>query len=251
VLEGMPCGYVPSIACPDTGGVSASLKGTRLTANCDVVPDAGRVRLLAVPVADAAGDAVRLLVASPKELGISVDTGIDPSSSVGRLDVQDHEVSDALILEGDPRAAVPLAWIAASAELVGVASELLDRAVEHARERSQFGRAIGSFQAIKHRLVDTLVWIERARSLTRYAALADRDDREDRVAAAHDAKAAASEAAEIAARAAVQIHGGLGITEEDDVSLLYLRARQLSMVLGGADAHYACGCRQATAVTAD
>jgi alkylation response protein AidB-like acyl-CoA dehydrogenase len=147
-----------------------------------------------------------------------------------------------VILEGDPRPALPVAWIAAAAELVGLATELLDRAVEHASTRVQFSQPIGSFQAVKHRLVDTLLAVERARSLTRYAALRVTEDGEDAARAGHRAKAAASEAASIAARTAVQVHGGIGITAEHDVSLLYLRARQLSMLLGGPDEHYTCGC---------
>ncbi len=167
---------------------------------------------------------------------------MDPNSEVGVLDVAAHDIGGAVILEGDPRPALPVAWIAAAAELVGIATELLDRSVEHARSRVQFAHPIGSFQAVKHRLVDTLLAIERARSLTRYAAIAVTDGRDDAVRAGHRAKAAASEAASAAARAAVQVHGGVGITAEHDVSLLYLRARQLSMLLGGPDEHYACAC---------
>ena len=126
-----------------------------------------------------------------------------------------------------------MAWIAAAGELVGLAAELLDRSVEHAQTRVQFSRPIGSFQAVKHRLVDALLMIERARSLTRYAALAVAEGREDVILAGHRAKAAASEAASATARTAVQVHGGVGITAEHDISLLYLRARQLSMLLGG------------------
>jgi alkylation response protein AidB-like acyl-CoA dehydrogenase len=167
---------------------------------------------------------------------------MDPTSAVGALDVAAHDIGDSVVLEGDPRPALPVAWIAAAAELVGLATELLDRSVEHARTRVQFSRPVGSFQAVKHRLVDTLLGIERARSLTRYAALRVSEDREDAVRAGHRAKAAASEAASVAARTAVQVHGGIGITAENDVSLLYLHARQLSMLLGGPDEHYACAC---------
>ena len=71
-----------------------------------------------------------------------------------------------------------------------------------------------------------------------YAALAVVETRPDMVRAGHRAKAAASEAASAAARAAVQVHGGAGITAEETVSGLYLRARQKSMLLGGADEHY-------------
>jgi alkylation response protein AidB-like acyl-CoA dehydrogenase len=163
---------------------------------------------------------------------------MDGTSPVGVLELSDHAVPGATVLTYDPEAVLPVAWIAAAAELVGLAVELLDRSVAYAKDRVQFGKPIGSFQAVKHRLVDVHLEIERARSLTMYAALAVFEQRPDLVRAAHRAKAAASEAASAAARAAVQVHGGSGITAEEAVSGLYLRARQKSMLLGGHDEHY-------------
>ena len=132
-----------------------------------------------------------------------------------------------------------VAFTATAAELVGTAARLLDLAVDYARERRQFGVPIGSFQAVKHRLADALLSLERARSLTYRAAVECAGDGPAKLRAARMAKAAASDAATEVARAAVQVHGGIGITAEADVSLLYLRARQASMQLGGRDAHYA------------
>jgi alkylation response protein AidB-like acyl-CoA dehydrogenase len=117
---------------------------------------------------------------------------------------------------------------------------MLDLAVDYAGERRQFGVPIGSFQGVKHRLADALLTLERARSLTYRAAVeCAGDDPAAKLRAAHMAKAAASDAATEVGRAAVQVHGGIGITAEADISLLYLRARQGSMQLGGRDAHYA------------
>jgi len=243
VLAGVPCTIAPTIACAQPAvGHRATIAGGRLTARCEVVPEAGRARLIALPATRQEDKRAVLVVGSPQDLGVHIQPAMDPTSTIGVLDVAARDIGDSVILEGDPRPALPVAWIAAAAELVGIAAELLDRSVDHARSRVQFGRPIGSFQAVKHRLVDILLLIERARSLTRYAALAVRDGREDAVRAAHRAKAASSEAGSAAARAAVQVHGGVGITAEHDVSLLYLRARQLSMTLGGPDDHYACAC---------
>jgi alkylation response protein AidB-like acyl-CoA dehydrogenase len=243
VLDGAPCTVAPTLDCSRaTTAQGAVLDGRRLTARCDAIPDAGRARLVAVPAARTDDGRFVLVVGSPEHLGVRPEAAMDPTTEVGVLDVAAHDIGDSVILEGDPRPALPVAWIAAAAELVGLATELLDRSVEHARSRVQFSRPIGSFQAVKHRLVDTLLAVERARSLTRYAALRVTEDREDAVRAGHRAKAAASEAASMAARTAVQVHGGIGITAEHDVSLLYLRARQLSMLLGGPDEHYACAC---------
>ena len=243
VLAGAPCTFAPTVDCRRVApSARAVLDGRRLTGRCDAIPDAGRARLVALPATRANDGELVLLVGSTEDLGIQIQPAMDPNSKVGVLDVAGHDIGDAMILEGDPRPALPVAWIAAAAELVGIATELLERSVEHARNRVQFGKPIGSFEAVKHRLVDTLLAIERARSLTRYAAIAVAEGRDDAVRAGHRAKATASEAASAAARAAVQIHGGAGITAEHDVSLLYLRARQLSMMLGGPDEHYACEC---------
>ena len=243
VLAGAPCTFAPTVDCwRVASSARAVLDGRRLTGRCDAIPDAGRARLVALPATRANDGELVLVVGSTEDLGIQLQPAMDPNSKVGVLDVAAHDVGDAVILEGDPRPALPVAWIAAAAELVGIATELLERSVEHARSRVQFGNPIGSFEAVKHRLVDTLLAIERARSLTRYAAIAVAEGRHDALRAGHRAKATASEAASAAARAAVQVHGGVGITAEHDVSLLYLRARQLSMMLGGPDEHYACAC---------
>jgi alkylation response protein AidB-like acyl-CoA dehydrogenase len=216
---------------------TARLDGDRLTVARVVVPDAD-AELIAVPALRGDTGEPVLVIASPQELGLTAAQAMDGTSPVGVLELSDHAVPGATVLTYDPEAVLPVAWIAAAAELVGLAVELLDRSVAYAKDRVQFGKPIGSFQAVKHRLVDVHLEIERARSLTMYAALAVFEQRPDLVRAAHRAKAAASEAASAAARAAVQVHGGSGITAEEAVSGLYLRARQKSMLLGGHDEHY-------------
>jgi alkylation response protein AidB-like acyl-CoA dehydrogenase len=121
--------------------------------------------------------------------------------------------------------------LATAAQLVGAAEALRDAAVDYAKQRSQFGRAIGSYQAIKHKLADVHIAIELARPLVYGAALtlASRD-----VSAA---KAAASEAALLAARAALQTHGAIGFTQEHDLSLWLLRVQALRSAWGDPEAH--------------
>jgi len=238
VLAGATGTLAPTHSCPASPrGPSATVDAQRLSVDSVVIPDAD-ADLVAVPAVRARTDQLVLVVASPQELGVTACEGMDATSQVGTLELTDHEIPGATLLKYDPRAVLPVAWIAAAAELVGLAVELLDRSVAHARDRVQFGQPIGHFQAVKHRLVDVHLLNERARSLTLYAALAVQDMRHDMVRAGHRAKAAASEAASAAARAAVQVHGGAGITAEEAVSGLYLRARQKSMLLGGADEHY-------------
>ncbi|MGW6566214.1 acyl-CoA dehydrogenase family protein [Streptomyces sp. NPDC054975] len=113
------------------------------------------------------------------------------------------------------------ALLATAAQALGVGLTLLDRTVAYARQRRQFGTEIGSFQAVKHRLADTLLALEFARPLLFGAAVTFRST--DLAAA----KVAAGEAAYTAARTALQIHGAVGYTEELDLSLWLRKARPL------------------------
>lgn len=117
--------------------------------------------------------------------------------------------------------AADVAAFATAAQSLGVGLALLDRTVAYARQRTQFAVAIGSFQAVKHRLADTLIGLEFARPLLYGAALsmAPAD-----IAAA---KVTAGEAAYAAARTALQLHGAVGYTEELDLSLWLRKARPL------------------------
>ncbi|MEU6086731.1 acyl-CoA dehydrogenase [Streptomyces sp. NPDC047085] len=123
--------------------------------------------------------------------------------------------------------AADVAALATAAQALGLGRALLDRTVAHARQRTQFGVAIGSFQAVKHRLADTLLALEFAQPLVHAAALAlashDPDAGRDIAAA----KVSSCEAAYAAARTALQIHGALGYTEELDLSLWIRKARAL------------------------
>ena len=113
---------------------------------------------------------------------------------------------------------------ALASEAVGVASRAVDLAVEHARAREQFGRAIGTFQAVSHQIVDSYMDAENARSLAAWAAAAlDADDPEAPLAAT-TAERFAADAAVRACERAIQIHGGIGFTWEHVLHRLYKRA---------------------------
>lgn len=124
------------------------------------------------------------------------------------------------------------ATVALACEQVGGAQACLDMAVAYAKDRVQFGRAIGSFQAVKHLCADTLVEVESARSAANYAAWALAEGAEDRVQVAHIAKSAASEAFVTAATNNLQIHGGIGFTWEVDCHLYLRRAKSSEIFLG-------------------
>lgn len=127
--------------------------------------------------------------------------------------------------------------LATAAQLVGAGQAMLDMAVEYAKQRTQFGTVIGSYQAIKHKLADVHIAVELARPLVYGAALALADGSPT---LAHDvsaAKVAANEAALLAARSSLQTHGAIGFTQEHDLSLLLLRTQALRSAWGDSTWH--------------
>jgi alkylation response protein AidB-like acyl-CoA dehydrogenase len=165
------------------------------------------------------------------------DDGVTEATAGGRHDSVDpgRRLYDVTATgeawHADIKRAFEFGALAASAQLVGAAEALLNGAVDYAKQRSQFGRVIGSYQAIKHKLADVHIAIELARPLVYGAALT----LEPRDVSA--AKAAASEAALLAARASLQTHGAIGFTQEHDLSLWLLRVQALRSAWGTPEAH--------------
>ncbi|KRD03933.1 acyl-CoA dehydrogenase family protein [Streptomyces sp. Root264] len=177
---------------------------------------------------------------------------MDPTRRQARLDYQDvpatrlrtHGDGWDLVSEVLDRAAVALA-----AEQVGVASRALDMAVEYAKVRHQFGRPIGSFQAVKHLLADVLLEVESARAAAHYALLAaeNAENAENTVktenadpelpAVASLAKAFCSDACVQATQENIQVHGGIGFTWEHPAHL-YLKRAKTSQLLFGDPAYH-------------
>ncbi|MGH3723674.1 MAG: acyl-CoA dehydrogenase family protein [Mycobacterium sp.] len=142
----------------------------------------------------------------------------------------------------DTSRAIDFGVLAVSAQLVGAGQALLDRAVEYAKQRSQFGRPIGSYQAVKHKLADVHIALELARPLVYGAALSLAQDSPASPTAARDvsaAKVAASKAAYLAARSSLQTHGAIGFTAEYDLSLWILKVRALTSAWGTSEWHRA------------
>ena len=125
-----------------------------------------------------------------------------------------------------------LAAVALAAEQVGGAQRCLDNAVEYAKVRIQFGRPIGSFQAIKHKCADMLLEVESAKSAAYYAGWAAAEDNEELPVVASLAKSYCSEAYFHAAGENIQIHGGIGFTWEHHAHLYFKRAKSSEILLG-------------------
>ena len=123
------------------------------------------------------------------------------------------------------------------AECVGGAQQVLDLSVAYARERVQFGRPIGSFQAVKHKCAEMLVDVELARSAMYYAAWAAPEDAQELALAASIAKAHCGEAFTRVASGGIHVHGGIGFTWEHDLHLYFKRAKVNEAFLGDAAYH--------------
>lgn len=129
------------------------------------------------------------------------------------------------------------AAVALSAEQVGGAQACLEMAVAYAKVRKQFGRPIGSFQAIKHKCADMLAQVESARSAAYYAGWAVSEDNEERALMASLAKSYCSEAYFASAAENIQIHGGIGFTWEHDAHLFFKRAKSSELLFGDPSLH--------------
>lgn len=139
--------------------------------------------------------------------------------------------------DADTARAYEMGALATAAQLIGAGQAMLNTAVDYAKQRTQFGRVIGSYQAIKHKLADVHIALELARPLVYGAALSFAEDAADTARDVSAAKVAASDAALLAAHSALQTHGAIGFTSECDLSLWLLRAQALRPAWGDPTAH--------------
>ena len=195
---------------------------------------------------DRPADGVTVFIAEAGAPGVSArkTLSMDQTRSLAEVRLEGVAVSDEARVgpEGGGWAAVDRvldrAAAALACEQVGGAQACLEMAVEYARTRHQFGRPIGSFQAIKHKCADMLVAVESAKSAAYYAARAAAgEDGEDLSVAAPLAKSYCSEAYFRCAAENIQIHGGIGFTWEHDAHLFFKRAKS-SEIMFGDPAHH-------------
>ena len=159
----------------------------------------------------------------------------DATRSLGHVTFDDV---DAAVLDGVGEVELAGAWYLAqallAAESLGAVETALSTSVAYAKERFTFGRAIGSYQAVKHSLVEVLRLRENAYSLLVYAGWAYEDGRSEFPLAASAARSAAGHALDVAARTMISVHGGTGATWEHDAPLFFRRAQLSRRLLGGA-----------------
>ncbi|AMN47567.1 hypothetical protein ACG33_10750 [Steroidobacter denitrificans] len=228
---------------PDGGALVAdaaqgelSVSGTKI-----LVPDAGTARLYLSSVSVAGRS---MLLAVPAGLpGLT-------SAAMARIDGQDlgELCFDQVVVATDQmlgayedgsavREAYAVWTVLVAADLLGCAEAAMDMTVEYCKQRMQFGRPIGAFQAVSHRLADVQVSIEIGRSLLYAACLSLDEQRSDACALVSAAKAFINEAAIESCEAAMQLHGGIGYTWELDVHLYLRRVRSNAVTAGDASYH--------------
>ncbi len=184
---------------------------------------------------------------SPKGLSLfAVDGGADGLTREPLATMDQTRKQARLVFDGVParlvgeegsagpvlRKTLDLAAVALAAEQVGGAQRVLEMSVEYAKSRIQFGRPIGSFQAIKHKCADMLLEVESAKSAAYYAGWAAAEDNDELPVTACLAKAYCSEAYFHAAAENIQIHGGIGFTWEHDAHLYFKRAKSSELIFG-------------------
>ena len=214
----------------DGAGVSAS--GGRLSGRALFVIDALEADLIIV--ADREG---RLHLVRGEAPGLTTTplTTIDLTRRLGDISVNDTPAEP--LEAGDARAALARlrdgAWTMLAADMLGASATMIDKAVAYAKERKQFGRLIGSFQAVKHLCAEMAAELEPCRALVWYSAYAfDAAPPEAAVIAAH-AKAHLSEVSRFVARTATEVHGGVGITDLLGLHFWFKRVGLDRQLLGG------------------
>jgi alkylation response protein AidB-like acyl-CoA dehydrogenase len=214
--------WLPGIASGEALGAAAFTPDAEA-----LVPDAEGATVLVLPQGED-GMLVERAAADVKPIEL-----IDSTRSYARVEASDGDLlSDACVRRGGDRVMVTVA-----AELTGVAQRAMEMAVEYAKEREQFGRPIGSYQAVSHRCAQMLLDTEEARSLTYYAAWTADAEPESLPLAASMAKGRASEAAWKVTASALQVLGGIGFTWEHDLHFLLKRARVTGELMGSARQH--------------
>lgn len=181
----------------------------------------------------------RAWLAQPNNAGVTVTpmTTMDQTRPFAHIA---FDSADVEALENGPAATLAArvgGWICLAAEALGGAQACLDRTVAYAKERVQFGRPIGSFQAYKHRLADMMIEIEQARSAVYWAACAVDEGADEAQMALHAAKSFCADTFFMVAGNMIQLHGGIGFTWEHDAHLYFKRARSIQTMLGGGNFH--------------
>ncbi|TQS26626.1 acyl-CoA dehydrogenase family protein [Microbispora sp. KK1-11] len=230
----------------DPEAIRARVADGRLTGVKEHVLDGARADLFLVPAATPEGGLGVYAVEPAARNMMDGGVRIEPLVTLDRTRPQARVVFDgapARLLTADGHRALErllaVAATALSAEQLGGASRCLEMTLEYVKTREQFGRPIGSFQAVKHRLADLYVLVESARSVSYDAARALAEDAADLPVRAAAAQAYCAEAFSTVAADTIQLHGGIGFTWEHEAHLYFKRAHSAAKLFGDAAWHRA------------
>jgi alkylation response protein AidB-like acyl-CoA dehydrogenase len=202
-----------------------------------LVMDAAAADLLLVATADGRRHIVER---GAEGLAISAEQSLDPTRRLHSVRFDGVRVGPEATLSGEQADYLPVLWracVAVAAESTGVAQRTMEMAVSYARERQQFGRPIGAYQAVSHRCAQMLLETENSRSVVYGAAWAADADPEALPLAASMAKAYASDTGWRVPHASLQVHGGIGFTWEHDLHFFLKRGRANATLFGDARWH--------------
>ncbi len=221
---------------------SNSGKGYRLTGVKTPVQDAHVADYLLVTARTSGGTTQFLVPADAAGLTVESLECLDLSRRFGRVRFEDVEVSrDAVVgpvdgAEADVEAQMALALALQCAETIGSTDRMYEVLLEYVRDRRSFGRPIGSYQAIKHRLVDMLLWLESGKAAT-VASIKAVQSEIEATDMARVAKSYLADRCPAILRECLQLHGGIGYTWEHDLHLYLRRVETNATIHGGADYH--------------
>ena len=202
--------------------------------------------IVAARTSGAAGDraGLTLFLVDPAASGVGVTrTSMVDSRNAARIRLENVAVSsDRVLGEADAGAdlldaVIERGTVALSAELLGLIQEVFDRTVTYLKERQQFGVPIGSFQALKHRAADMFCEVELSHSIVLDALRAVDEERPHRERIVSAAKARCSDTAGLVTREGLQMHGGIGMTDEEEIGLFLKRAKAAELTLGDGTYH--------------
>ncbi|TQN30884.1 hypothetical protein FHX37_0772 [Haloactinospora alba] len=236
-VAALAVGLATAPDAPFPTSVRAAADGT-LSGTVEGVADAIAADRLLVPASGPEGPALCLVDAAEtrRSAVVSLDmtrplTDVDVSGASGRLVASGQRADTAL------RAALVNGCALLSAEQLGIAEWALETTVDYVGTRTQFGRPVGSFQALKHRLADLWVGVSQARAVVRNAADAVAAESSEVELNASLAQSFVSDVAVRATEEAVQLHGGIGFTWEHPLHLYLKRAKSDAIALGTPDRH--------------
>jgi alkylation response protein AidB-like acyl-CoA dehydrogenase len=215
------------------------LDGTKLFVNDGHIADC---MLVAARTGGHSADGVTLFAIESKRAGVSVTplTTMDQTRKLSEVKFADVKATSADVIgEVDNgwktlAAIIDRGKVMLAAEMMGGAQKVLDMTVEYAKVRTQFGRPIGSFQAVQHKCANMMIDVESAKSAVYYAAWAVSNEVAEAPLAAALAKAAASDAFRRVSADGIQVHGGIGFTWEHDMHLYFKRAKSSEFTFGDA-----------------